>query len=150
MVLPCANGALSRIAAVCVAAGWCALRIDAFFLHAFLENLGAFVVQAMQLGFEAGGVKAFDDACMSLFDGVCRSRRDALDKDAVAVAITEQENTLVATTRRWGEFACWIRKSLSGNGQDIRVGVMRAFVWRIRRRKSVGHDGFEHIRVDAW
>ena len=47
---------------------------------------------------EAGGLEAFNDACVSLFDGVCCPRRDTLDKDAVAIVIIEQENTLVATT----------------------------------------------------
>jgi len=103
------------------------LVVDRFCLHKVLEDFGAFVIEALELG----AMACFDEHGMERFVGFenafSSARCHGFGNDSVAVVIVEDHDVVVAVTGRNDEFSSLVGVDLSSKFVDSDVAEMCTF-----------------------
>jgi hypothetical protein len=107
---------------------WSELIVDVFFGHEIGEELGGFVVQAMEFGSKAAMLQEAKHGGIRVFDRFLFSIGYRFYVNGVAVVVVEDEDVIVATGGGNDEATRLVGAYLSGDGFTLCVDVMSAMV----------------------
>lgn len=95
MIFEGADGSFSCVAAMQV--GWCQLEVNIICMEELAEEGGSFIIQSLELWFEATGNEKGVYFLEGSDDGLCGSILDGLSKDGIAIVVINNKKIVVAT-----------------------------------------------------
>jgi hypothetical protein len=155
VVLESADGAFGRIGAVNTR--WDELEVNVFIVEELPESSGALVVEALELGAEAGTNKPIVDGLVRDEDGGTRLVGHGLSMDGVAVEVIQDEQLVVAGAGWKDETARLVCEDLAGgvSGHARGIAEVGAFAGGVRGWEGIGNrvgikEGQRDGRFRGW
>ena len=138
-----ANGAFSRVAAMDAGRGQ--LEVDICFVEEVFEGLGAFIVEALEVGFESCFSKAAVHSFIGGNNAGGLSVFEGLSKDVVAVVVIKDEDVEVASAGGDWKLSSLVSMCLTRVGDQGSKAVVGAAL-----RFIIGEEVREEFCFKAW
>jgi hypothetical protein len=117
------------------------LEVDVLEFQEAFEHLGAFIVKALELGFEANIAQKLVQDFVGFGDAMSGMVFERLSKNVIAIMVAQNHEVVVAIARGYNKAARLISEDLTSGFQKGNIAVM-CFVFRWgRKRIGVTQDG---------
>jgi hypothetical protein len=128
------------------------LEVDVLEFQEAFEHLGAFIVKALELGFEASIAQTLVQDFVGFGDAMGGKVFERLSKNMIAIIVVQNHEVVVAVARGYYKAARLISEDLTSGFQKGNMAVMcLVFQWGRKiigvTQDGVGLRGFDECRL---